>query len=143
MPSTAKFAVGTQGSNIASTFLNNLASGSTATAMAYNGSLGNTGDGFFYARVSLELGSYNPPNGGYVQLNVFHAGNGGTVEDIVITAGDIYTHTVKSGTSVKRIVFYIRCFPALMSLVFTNFTGATFPSSGNAVYVTPISEQVV
>lgn len=143
MSSTAKWVVASEGSNLASTYLNSLANAGVATAMAYDGSLAATGDGYFYAKVSVELGSFTSTAGAYLQLNVYHSGHSGTVEDIVAGAGDIYTHLLTVGASAKKAVFYIRCYPGLMSLVFTNAGGATLASSGNAVYVTPVSEQVV
>ena len=143
MSVTAKWLAGSEGSDLASTYLDSLTNTSAATAMAYDGSVGATGNGYFYALISVELGSFTATAGGYIQLNVYFAGHSGTVEDIVSTAGDIYTHVVTTGASAKKLVFQIRCLPVAMSLVFTNQAGATLASSGNHVYVRPITEQVV
>lgn len=141
--SVAKYYVGSEGSNVASTYLNSLANGSAATAIAYDNSLAATGDGYFYAKVSLELGSITPSSGGYITLQVFHAGHSGTVEDITTTGGDIYTKPLTNSTGAKKCLFMIRCTPGPMSLVFTNNSGVTLASSSNAVYITPVTEQVL
>lgn len=135
---TAKWAApSAEGSNIASTVLNSLTTGSVASDITYD----NSSNYDLYARVRVELGSITPSAGGSLMLRVYNTA-GANVEDFG-GGGDAYIIPLASGASAKRAIFpMVRLYPWSMRFVFTNNSGVTLASSGNQVLVTPYNESV-
>lgn len=123
---------------IAGNALNSLASSSNSARMAYDNSTNRS----LYARVTVELGSITPANGGSITLRYLGRRSG---SDETITTGlESYTLPTGSTAGTKRLIFeLVRLYPFDGGFIITNGTGVTLAASGNAVYVQPFGEEVV
>jgi len=135
---TAKWATpSAEGSNIASTALDSVGNGSSASAITYD----NSSNLDLYAGVRVALGSITPTTGGCIVLRVYNSQNG-NVEDFG-GGGDAYTVPLTTTTGAKVAIFpMVRLYPRSLRFVITNNSGVTLAASGNALYVQPFNESV-
>jgi hypothetical protein len=129
-----------QGSNIASTTLNSLASGGTSAFITYD----NSSNLDLYASVAITLGSITPTSGANIILRIFSA-QSATVPDNTgsIGGGDSYSQMLTTGAGVKVVVFpMVRLYPESLRFAISNNTGVAFASSGNSLTVRPFNENV-
>lgn len=135
--STATWILGSE-TSIGGATLDSLANGATSSIMNYD----NTTNLYLYARVVVELGSITPASGGNILLR-YIGKRAGNAEDITDSL-DLYISYLTTTTSAKRVVFQmVRLYPFADGLAITNNSGVSFAASGNSVYITPYSEQVI
>ena len=134
---TAKWSTpATRSSNIASTVLNSLASGSESAVVTYD----NSSALALYATVMIKLGSITPATGGSISLRV-------TLNDGTDTAdkvgGDVYVVPLLSGASAKVVnIPMVRLYPFSLRLSVVNSAGVAFAASGNELYVRTFNEDI-
>ena len=128
----------TRSSNIASTVINSIATGSETAVVTYDNSTNRN----LYGAVTLKLGTFGTAtvSGGSVSLRVTLSDGTDTADKL---AGDVYTAQVTASTTAKVVVFpMIRLYPFSLRFSIINNTGQTTASSGNELYVTPYNEEV-
>jgi hypothetical protein len=126
----------TRSSNIASTVLNSLASGSESAVVTYD----NSSALALYATVTIKLGSITPATAGSISLRV-------TLNDGTDTAdkvgGDVYVVQLLSGASAKVVnIPMVRLYPFSLRLSVVNNAGVAFAASGNELYVRTFNEDI-
>lgn len=125
----------TRSSNIASTVLNSLASGSESAVVTYD----NSANKDLYAAITVKLGSITPSTGGSISLRVTMS-DGTDVADKA--GGDLYPGgELLSGASAKVVIFpLVRLYPLSLRLSVVNNSGVTLNAGSNELYVTGYNE---
>lgn len=126
----------TRSSNIASTVLNSLASGSESAVVTYD----NSSALALYATVTIKLGSITPATAGSISLRV-------TLNDGTDTAdkvgGDVYVVPLLSGASAKVVnIPMVRLYPFSLRFSVVNNAGVALAGSANELYVTTFNEDI-
>jgi hypothetical protein len=123
-------------SNIASTTLNSIATGTESAVVTYD----NSSDRNLYGLITILLGSITPAAGGSITLRVTLNDGTNTADKI---GGDLYTGALTSGASAKvAMINMVRLYPFSMRFSVINNAGVTLAASGNELYVTPWNEEV-
>ena len=123
-------------SNILSSAADSLANGSESIVVTYD----NTSLRNLYAAATIKLGSFNSTTGGSVSLRL-------TLDDGTDTSnkvgGDVYVVPLVPGSAAKvNIIPMVRLYPFSIRFSLVNNAGATFPASGNELYMIPYNEDV-
>jgi hypothetical protein len=132
-----------QGANIASTTLDSLANGSTSAFVTYD----NSSNLDLYANIEVDLGSFTSTSGANILLRIHSTANAGaSVPDDTgsVGGGEVYPYFLTVGASAKLCIFpMVRLYPFSLRIQITNFGGAAFAASSNAIKVQPYNEKVV
>lgn len=126
---------GTRSANLAGVVLNSLAINATSATITWT----NTNNDL-YACVCVELGVFFPAVNGGVTL--VRRRTDGTATATV--SSPQYYEAIASVNQAHTVIFErVEVMPGVNTFVVINHSEATFPSSGNAFYVTPITEEIL
>lgn len=130
-------ALSTEGANIASTALDNLASNARSTGLTHDNSTALA----LRAQIRVNLGSITPGTNGFITLEQYLT-IGGNVEDFGGSPYFAQQKSLISGTGAKVLIFDMPLAPNSVRFVIFNGAGVNLASASNALRVTTYNEGI-